>query len=234
MKHALTWLALGPLFLVPPAHANETSPAPIEVEISGLDKNGYLGADYAYCIAKGNKPSVPEGRNINPEVSWSGGPKEVKSYVLVVVDTEVPTDFTDAGKKGKTIHTQQARQFFFHAALVDIPPTAARIPAGAISKDGSAPPFGRFALNDYPKFQNLKLDDKTLAAYSNYDGPCPPWNDERIHEYHFQIYALDVASLDGLPEHFTAQDVVKAMNGHVIGEGEKVGNYTLNPALLKK
>jgi phosphatidylethanolamine-binding protein (PEBP) family uncharacterized protein len=30
------------------------------------------------------------------------------------------------------------------------------------------------------------------GQYFGYDGPCPPWNDERMHHYIFTIYALDI------------------------------------------
>jgi Raf kinase inhibitor-like YbhB/YbcL family protein len=231
-----TALAAAATYAAEPGQAGPThvEPVKIEVEVSGLDGKGMIGRDYAYCIPKGKQPSVPEGRNISPEIHWGKGPEGTKSYVLVVVDTEVPTDFTDAGVKGKTIHKNQPRQLFFHGVLADIPPAVQRLSAGAFSKDGASPPFGRAALNDYPKFLKKTLDEATITAHSNYDGPCPPWNDEKVHQYHFQVYALDVDTLEGLSTPFTGADAVKAMGGHVLAEGEAVGGYTLNPDLMAK
>ena len=42
-------------------------------------------------------------------------------------------------------------------------------------------------------------------------------------------FALDVAILD-LPERFTAADVERAMQGHVLAEAAVHGTYSLNPA----
>ena len=66
--------------------------------------------------------------------------------------------------------------------------------------------------------------------YGGYDGPCPPWNDEILHHYHFILYATD---LDKCPveEHFTAQQVQAAIDGHVLAEAQLTGIYALNPDL---
>jgi Raf kinase inhibitor-like YbhB/YbcL family protein len=68
------------------------------------------------------------------------------------------------------------------------------------------------------------------GQYGGYDGPCPPWNDERAHRYTFKVYALDVPSLN-LSGAFTGPEAEAAMQGHVLAEGEAVGLYTLNPDL---
>jgi hypothetical protein len=66
------------------------------------------------------------------------------------------------------------------------------------------------------------------GEYFGYDGPCPPWNDEIVHRYHFTVYALD---LDRCPVEgtFTGPDVLKAVEGHVLGEGSMVGTYAIYP-----
>ncbi|SVE20694.1 uncharacterized protein METZ01_LOCUS473548 [marine metagenome] len=66
--------------------------------------------------------------------------------------------------------------------------------------------------------------------YGGYDGPCPPWNDELLHHYEFQVYALDVESL-GLDDNgdFRGPDVMAAMQGHILAKGKIVGTYTQNP-----
>ena len=66
--------------------------------------------------------------------------------------------------------------------------------------------------------------------YGGYDGPGPPWNDERIHHYHFTVFALDVPSL-GLEGRFGGPEARAAMEGHVLAMGEWVGTYALNPSL---
>ena len=54
-----------------------------------------------------------------------------------------------------------------------------------------------------------------------YRGPAPPAG--KPHHYHFAVYALDTA-LD-LPAGATKQQLLDAMKGHIIGQGELVAVY---------
>jgi Raf kinase inhibitor-like YbhB/YbcL family protein len=54
-----------------------------------------------------------------------------------------------------------------------------------------------------------------------YGGPAPPKG--KPHRYFFKLYALD-AELD-LPAGATKAQLVDAMRGHVLAEGQLVGNY---------
>ena len=83
-------------------------------------------------------------------------------------------------------------------------------------------------INDYTKFMASNPD--MAGDYGGYDGPCPPWNDERLHHYVFTVYALDVGSL-GLSGSFTAPDALKAMEGHILAQASWTGTYTQNPAV---
>jgi phosphatidylethanolamine-binding protein (PEBP) family uncharacterized protein len=64
--------------------------------------------------------------------------------------------------------------------------------------------------------------------YIGYEGPCPPWNDEILHHYHFRLFATD---LDACPVEgkFSAAGVLAAIDGHVLEVAELVGTYSLNP-----
>src|SRR6266567_7000666 len=54
-----------------------------------------------------------------------------------------------------------------------------------------------------------------------YGGPCPPQG--QPHRYFFKLYALDSKlSLKAAP---TKAEVEKAMQGHILGQGELVGRY---------
>jgi len=53
-----------------------------------------------------------------------------------------------------------------------------------------------------------------------YGGPCPP---SGTHRYFFKIYALD-AVID-LPAGARKQQLVKAMEGHILGQGQLIGKY---------
>jgi hypothetical protein len=68
------------------------------------------------------------------------------------------------------------------------------------------------------------------GQYYGYDGPCPPWNDERVHHYVFTLYALDIAKLS-LGAAFKGSDARKAMAGHILAQATLTGVYTLNPSI---
>ena len=58
-----------------------------------------------------------------------------------------------------------------------------------------------------------------------YRGPAPPPG--KPHHYHFVVYALDVA-LDLRPN-LTRPELLEAIKGHVIGQGEIVPIYERKP-----
>ncbi len=55
---------------------------------------------------------------------------------------------------------------------------------------------------------------------NSYGGPCPPFG---AHRYFFIVYALDT-TLD-LDSSAGKEDVLKAMEGHILGRGELVGLF---------
>jgi Raf kinase inhibitor-like YbhB/YbcL family protein len=69
--------------------------------------------------------------------------------------------------------------------------------------------------NSAPGMQGKNGRDKNA-----YMGPCPP---SGTHHYHFRIFALD-AELD-LPTETTKQDLLKAMEGHILSNAELIGLY---------
>ncbi|MEE9358621.1 YbhB/YbcL family Raf kinase inhibitor-like protein [Candidatus Vondammii sp. HM_W22] len=60
-----------------------------------------------------------------------------------------------------------------------------------------------------------------------YDGPCPPWNDSIVHHYHFTFYALNIprCPVEGC---FGRNEVLTALEGHVLGKISITGTYSLN------
>ena len=67
------------------------------------------------------------------------------------------------------------------------------------------------------------------GKYYGYDGPCPPWNDEIVHHYHFVLYALDVERCDVEGDEFDGSAVLEAMTGHILAEARIVGSYHIHP-----
>ncbi len=53
-----------------------------------------------------------------------------------------------------------------------------------------------------------------------YGGPCPPWG---THRYYFRLYALDTSL--NLESGATKKDVLKAIQGHILGTAELMGTY---------
>ena len=70
-------------------------------------------------------------------------------------------------------------------------------------------------------------DSSTLSAGKNssgntrYDGPCPP---SGTHRYFFKLYALD--STLSLSPGATKEQVLKAMEGHILAQGELMGTFS--------
>ena len=54
-----------------------------------------------------------------------------------------------------------------------------------------------------------------------YGGPCPPPG--KPHRYYFKLYALDAALL--LKPRATKQELVRAMDGHILAEARLSGTY---------
>jgi Raf kinase inhibitor-like YbhB/YbcL family protein len=65
-----------------------------------------------------------------------------------------------------------------------------------------------------------------LSTYRQhkYRGPCPP---SGTHRYFFKVYALDTKL--GVAENSEKKDVEKAMQGHVVAQGELMGVYHRQP-----
>lgn len=77
------------------------------------------------------------------------------------------------------------------------------------------PVSGKIAENSAPGVQgrNSKNENK-------YYGPCPPHG---MHHYSFKVYALD-QKLD-LPLDTDKRDLLNAMKGHILAQGELIGLY---------
>ncbi len=196
--------------------------------------NGRIPQQFAFC-----KPD-PETHatfsdNQSPELSWSDVPDGCRSFTLICVDPDAPSVGDDVNQPGRTVSVDLARANFHHWVMVDIPVQCSGLGAGECSSEvtpgGKQSPSGpgRQGVNDYTSW--FAGDDSMGGDYLGYDGPAPPWNDERVHHYHFRLYALDVESVE-VEERFTAADVQQAIAGHVLAEAEIIGSYTLNEDCL--
>ncbi len=57
---------------------------------------------------------------------------------------------------------------------------------------------------------------------TGYGGPMPP-RGHGTHHYHFKLYALDTDLK--LPPKAAKQQLLAAMKGHILAEGELIGTY---------
>ena len=92
-----------------------------------------------------------------------------------------------------------------HWVVFNLPASATGLPA-AIRSDGDLPGEAVHGQNSWRR--------------NDYGGPCPP---SGTHRYFFKVYALDTA-LD-LARGATKEQVLTALAGHVLAEGQLMGTY---------
>jgi Raf kinase inhibitor-like YbhB/YbcL family protein len=93
-----------------------------------------------------------------------------------------------------------------HWVLYDLPANATGLPED-VAKTQFVSNGAKQGLNGWPRL--------------GYGGPCPPPG--KPHRYFFKLYALD-RMLDLKPG-ATKKDLLKAMEGHVLAEGQLMGTY---------
>jgi Raf kinase inhibitor-like YbhB/YbcL family protein len=94
-----------------------------------------------------------------------------------------------------------------HWVLFGVPGTVRDLPEG-VQRRETVSEIGTQGLNDF----------RTVG----YGGPCPPRGPG--HRYFFRLYALDTAL--ALPPRSTKAQVLKAAEGHILGQVELIGRYT--------
>ena len=93
-----------------------------------------------------------------------------------------------------------------HWVLFNIPTEKTELPEG-IPGDTTLSTGARHGVNDFGRF--------------GYGGPCPPGG---THRYYFKLYALDTVL--ELPGRITKADLLDAMRGHILAEGQLMGKYS--------
>ncbi len=93
-----------------------------------------------------------------------------------------------------------------HWVIYDLPPTDSALTEG-IPTEPELEDGARQGVNDFGKY--------------GYGGPCPPPG--KPHRYYFKLYALD--SVPELPDKATKQQLLDAMEGHVLAQAQLMGTY---------
>lgn len=202
----------------------------LTVAIGGLASDRRLPARAAFCAADGADARTFD---ISPAVRWNKGPNATRSYVLVMVDPDVPADLTLIERPGVNIAADAPRQTIYHWVLADIAPATRSFAEGADGR-GLVPhgkpigkgPAGVRGANGYTEF--LRDMPAMAGIYGGYDGPCPPRNDDRTHRYIVTVYALDVPTI-GLAGAFDGRAVEAAMAGHILARGSATALYSRRP-----
>jgi Raf kinase inhibitor-like YbhB/YbcL family protein len=93
-----------------------------------------------------------------------------------------------------------------HWVIYDLPATATGLSEAAPNTE-TLKSGARQGMNDFRKV--------------GYGGPCPPPGS--AHRYFFRLYALDAPT--GLKPRAVKQQLLNAIEGHVVGEAEVIGRY---------
>lgn len=89
---------------------------------------------------------VPGGKDISPQLSWSGAPTETKGYAVTIYDPDAPTG-----------------SGFWHWAVATLPASVTELPEGAGDDEGAALPEGA-------------IQYKNDAGGARFLGAAPPAN----------------------------------------------------------
>jgi Raf kinase inhibitor-like YbhB/YbcL family protein len=173
--------------------------------------------------------------NRNPHLAWGGAPEGTESFAVVCFDADVPSVADDVNQEGRTVPMDLPRTTFFHWVLLDLPANTNEIREGmhslGVTPQGktstSSPDGGVVGINDFTGW--FAGDAAMKGNYYGYDGPAPPWNDERVHAYHFQVFALNVKSL-GMHGSFSGHKAMRALRSHVLAQASLTGLYAISPA----
>jgi Raf kinase inhibitor-like YbhB/YbcL family protein len=163
------FMALFILYFPNPAFAEQKDN--LRIRISGLGSDGQIPNDFV------SNQFGCSGKNLSPEIAWSGAPAQTKSFALAVWDSDAP-------KSGG----------FYHWMIVNIPSSAHRLPVGAGNPDKRLSPAEAVQLtNDYGE--------------PGYGGPCPPGHQLHHYHFLLYALKAEHLSLDQrtTPSEATAQ-----------------------------
>lgn len=131
--------------------------------------------------------------------TWTGVPGGIKSFALVLQDYD---NVPDEGFS------------WIHWLVADIPPLCSGLPENASREEEALIQGVNSWSVPYGPYAGI---DRHLIVH--YGGPAP----ERRHEYETRLYALD--KVLGMKPGFYYNELLRAMDGHILGEAVLRGYY---------
>jgi len=132
---------------------------------------------------------------VSPQLQWVNAPRGTLSFALIVHDIEP--------------RPQKKLDDILHWMVWNIPATATKFPQGIPSN-----------IADLPDGSHQTNGNPGQGGITGYRPPCPPQNVPLPHHYVFDMFALDT-KVD-LPETATRADLMKVMDGHILGHDSLV------------
>jgi Raf kinase inhibitor-like YbhB/YbcL family protein len=163
----------------------------------------------------GKPPAVSATLEQNPQIkltstAFKEGEAIPRQYTCDGVNISPPLEWSGVPKTAKAI-----------AIIADDPDAPAGTWVHWVLYNLPAENIG--LVENVPAGDNLKaggFQGKTDFGNVGYGGPCPP---SGTHRYFFKIYALD--SVLDLKAGATKAEVEKAMEGHIVSQGQLMGTY---------
>lgn len=152
-----------------------------------------------------SSPSYSDGGEIPVKFSCSATPAAVSPSLQWTNVPKGAASFTLIFHDPDA-HPAKGMSDVTHWIVWNIPATATQLPEGVAAG---------------PKMEDGAIQGKNIRGVNGYQGPCPPPG--KPHHYTFELYVLD-NTLDLGPDASRA-DVLKAMDGHIIGKAVYVGFF---------
>ncbi len=154
------------------------------------------------------------GQAMNIEVKSTAFPDGAmipKLYTCDGKDVSPPLSWSGVPAETKSLalimdDPDAPRGTWVHWVLFNIPPNTNSLEEN-VPRTQTLPDGAKHGNNSWPKL--------------GYGGPCPPGG---THRYYFKVYALD--TLLPLNAGTTKAQLVRAMEGHILAEGQLMGRYT--------
>ncbi len=217
IRHVTTYRALMSGFLVLGTLSCEAAPesgaattmqapsvssAPFSLTSDAFVENGVIPVRYS-----------GDGANVSPPLAWSGAPASTQSFVLTLVDPDVPFGEEVPVYGQMPPPGTVPGDLFIHWLVADIPADTESLADGA--SPGSMPAGVRELRTSFALFG---------GPANQYGGPAPP-PQLRAHAYEFTLYALDVPALAELTAESDHAALTEAMAGHVLATTSLTGYF---------